>query len=524
MLNTIEDIIDLMADYAAPYLFIGSGFSRRYINTPDWETLLRIIANKYGVNLNLLMLECKDETKPRGINYPKLGSKVNEKLEIEKVSADPLYDFRSITAIKEEIVTLLHNAHLTCDLNNPELLVFNELLSKVSGVITTNYDLLIERLTENMDYQAYIGQNSLITKNLSFSEEIYKIHGCVTERESLVISEQDYRKFENRQKYILGKLTVLFAEYPLIFIGYSVEDENIRSILKDLMVSLTYEELKLVSEKWLFVEYKKDEHDLMIKERIIELEDGSRLIFNCVETDNYLELYKKLLKINFRLPLQRRVIKYMKKMLLEYELKPNSKIFVQPSENIEEAIEAFKEGKTVSLSFGKTTVFLDLNLFDLMRDVIFEDRSEYNKETKGFVEQFKKYIRGSYYPRYRYFTSSELDEYGIDQMDTSDINYVYNKSINDDYKTSPELDHQLQYWLREIQLRPESVDIVELQGFLANIFGVRTCMDVIKRDFGLKQETNLKKVITAYDVLKNKNYQMSLLRLTHSSVSAVHSE
>lgn len=505
MITNVDDIIEVMSEYAAPYLFIGSGFSKRYANSPDWESLLKMIAGRYKINLGLHMLACRNENNPQKIDFPKLGSKLNEELEIKRVENDSNFDFRKITPIKEECVEIFKDIHNRINFESEEIKLFKEVLMKISGIITTNYDLILEELTKDLDFESFIGQSSLINKNLVFSDEIYKIHGCVTERESLIITEADYKKFENRQKYILGKLTVIFAEFPLIFIGYSLEDENIKKILKDLMISLSYEELKKVSEKWLFVEYKSGEQELQLNERRIELEDGNRLIFNCIETDNYTELYKKILKINYKMLPQRKAIKYIKKIIAEYELKPNSKILVQPAENIEEIISAFKEGQQVSLSFGTIKEFLNISYFDLMQDVICENNSNCSLRTKGFAEEYIKTVRGTYYPRYKYFTIEELDSFRIDQLGLEDINWtgVITKAVNDTFKNSSDIGQQIQYWAKEI-VENNNLNLDDLRDFLKKLLENKSSLDEVKKVYSLKAETSLKKLVTAYDILRYK--------------------
>ncbi|MTI71705.1 MAG: hypothetical protein FH751_15770 [Firmicutes bacterium] len=504
MITKVDDIIEVMSEYAPPYLFIGSGFSIRYAEAPDWETLLKSIAQRYDINLGELMLDSRDENNPHKINFPKLGSLLNTVLERKKVRANADFDFRNITAIKEEVVETLLDIHREVDYESEEIKLFKNILSKISGIITTNYDLILEELTKDYDFQSFIGQSSLISKNLVFSDEIYKIHGCVSDRESIILTEEDYNKFHSRQKYILGKLTVIFAEFPLIFIGYSLEDKNIKSILKDLMNSLTYEELKKISEKWLFVEYKKGEEELLLNERRIELENGNVLIFNCIETDNYVELYKKISKINFTLPPQKKIIKYVKKMITEYELKPDGKVFVNATEDIEEMIEAFKEGQQVLLSFGTTREFLNVNYFGLMKDIVCNNNSKYSKETSGFIENYKKTVRGTYYPRYKYFTEEELIENGIDQLSLDNFHINVSRSVDSTYKYSSCITKRLHFWLKEIKEENE-VDLEELEEFLKEIFESRNSLEEIKKDYEMKYETDLKKLVTAYDILKYKN-------------------
>ena len=69
--------------------------------------------------------------------------------------------------------------------------------------------------------------------------EVYKIHGSVDSPNSLVFTSEDYASFENNLKVIAAKLLNLALEYPIIFIGYSLEDENVLKIFETLIESLT---------------------------------------------------------------------------------------------------------------------------------------------------------------------------------------------------------------------------------------------------------------------------------------------
>lgn len=61
-----------------------------------------------------------------------------------------------------------------------------------------------------------------------------KIHGSSKEPESIIITNEDYVEFYKRKKYISAKLLTYFVEHPLFFIGYSINDENIKAILSDI--------------------------------------------------------------------------------------------------------------------------------------------------------------------------------------------------------------------------------------------------------------------------------------------------
>ena len=108
-----------------------------------------------------------------------------------------------------------------------------EKLKKVRphAIITTNYDDLLEKIFDN--YQPIVGHN-VVTVNYTTYGEIMKIHGSSKEPESIIITNEDYVEFYKRKKYISAKLLTYFVEHPLFFIGYSINDENIKAILSDI--------------------------------------------------------------------------------------------------------------------------------------------------------------------------------------------------------------------------------------------------------------------------------------------------
>ena len=99
------------------------------------------------------------------------------------------------------------------------------------AIVTTNYDQLIEKVLP--DYQPVLG-DGLISAPFASIGEIYKIHGSVDKPSSLILTDPDYKRFGLKRKYLTAKLLTFFVEHPIVFVGYSVEDENIRRILEDL--------------------------------------------------------------------------------------------------------------------------------------------------------------------------------------------------------------------------------------------------------------------------------------------------
>ncbi|MCP6744893.1 SIR2 family protein, partial [Klebsiella pneumoniae] len=81
-----------------------------------------------------------------------------------------------------------------------EMELFAKASRNIGSVITTNYDRFIETL---------IGFNPIIGNDILLSNpygSVYKIHGCVSHPESIVISDSDYERFKINNHLIRAQL------------------------------------------------------------------------------------------------------------------------------------------------------------------------------------------------------------------------------------------------------------------------------------------------------------------------------
>ena len=157
------------------------------------------------------------------------------------------------SALKISIANYLQNLNGNWLIDNEyaeEIKLLNNL--NVDGIITTNWDTLLEQLLP--DYKVYIGQDELLFCNPQSIGEIYKIHGCASSPESMILTQEDYESYNSKNAYLAAKLITIFIEHPIIFIGYSLADSNVRAILgsivkclgKDKIGDLHYEVTKRV--------------------------------------------------------------------------------------------------------------------------------------------------------------------------------------------------------------------------------------------------------------------------------------
>ena len=232
----IGQVKSIFEDKAPPFLFIGSGFSRRYLGLPDFNGLLE--------------MTCLDSMKK--YKYYELKSSSNPPEAAAYISKD-FYDavwedkrcegfLNSITGkckkvndvYKFYVAECIKNMHMAAKDAGYNLVNEIEALKKatIDGIITTNYDLFLEELFPK--FRTYTGQIELIQGNPQFIGEIYKIHGSVADPSTIVITSDDYDNFNENNKYLIAKLLSLFIEKPIVFIGYSINDKHIQQIIADM--------------------------------------------------------------------------------------------------------------------------------------------------------------------------------------------------------------------------------------------------------------------------------------------------
>ena len=250
-----------------PFLFAGSGFTKRYFNLYSWEELLRKFAfdfsqdefrfDKYKNNI--------DSTVPN-ILYPKIASILEKDYNNAVLSLDKYKEFREkykeqiksgISPFKIALAEYFSNINIeTC--SNEEFIFFkNNMQAHVAGIITTNYDLVLDNIFNK--FTVYTNQEELIFADIYNIGEIYKIHGSATNPDSIIINEEDYNIFNKKYAYLTAKLLTIFIENPIIFIGYSMNDSNIHAIMKSISECLNQEHLKKLENRLIFIEYSETE-------------------------------------------------------------------------------------------------------------------------------------------------------------------------------------------------------------------------------------------------------------------------
>ncbi len=303
-MNVLEKIV---LNKRLPVLFIGSGIPQRYLyNFPNWPQLLTESFEKVDKDpyyLGRYVEKFKREGLSQFDQYKELGSIIendfNEAFYKRKITfgktKNPKWVKRGVSPYKMYIRYRLKHLRLKKSKKlQEELNELTLLKNKVSSVITTNYDNFIENYILDNEYSVFTKQHEMFSKNSYNVSELYKIHGTINDADTIIITKEDYDSFNESRKLFIAKMLILFTESPIIFLGYSFTDENIRQIVVDFLNCLTEEQLKTIDENFIFITYKQGEEELLETKRTIVTSQGETIPITEIATDNYLEIYKTL--------------------------------------------------------------------------------------------------------------------------------------------------------------------------------------------------------------------------------------
>lgn len=295
------ELIDSLSGHSAlPYLFLGSGVSRRYLGLPDWEGLLRRFAGEIGEDFNFHLASADG-------NLPAAATSIAHAFH-EHWWKDPLYEdqraaYSSLVrdtegALKVAISSyILENDTLKAGVPGvdvPKLALELDLLrvAVVDGVITTNYDSLTNQLFPS--FPAYVGQDELLMSDAQFIAETYKIHGASDQPMTIVLTKDDYKRFSDRNHYLAAKLLTIFAEHPVVFVGYSLGDEYLNEILDNIATAVGPARLGDLGKQIYFVEWNDDPNSISRIEQTSVERGGARLPITRIETHNLAWLWDAL--------------------------------------------------------------------------------------------------------------------------------------------------------------------------------------------------------------------------------------
>lgn len=389
---------ELVKNNQQPIFFVGSGISRRYLDLPDWIGLLKEIAERAEIDFEDLKKLKNNEEIAQELEYFYFRKQTDEAIKRKQrreLMRDAIADIvQQYSKIKDQNVK-----------NYEEIEELKK--TRPKAIITTNYDNFLENIFDGK-YRRYIGQK-VITDREDGEEingeiiDIYKIHGCISEPDSIVITKEDYDDFFEKSKYLYAKILTLFCEYPLIFMGYSISDRNIKDVLTTIVEMMSAEQLeKFLRHIWILGRSKEPNKD-KVNEKEIVLLNGKSLKIKCFDLCDYKDFFKTVNSVTnsqkfgeLKLSVSNDVIELLIKPL--YEQQDNLKVVTR--ELLQNALDACKKKGVhaniiISICEKDDEIFLEIkdngigmNIEDIKVDFLTIAKSSKKDKQDGMVGKY----------------------------------------------------------------------------------------------------------------------------------------
>lgn len=345
-----------------PVLFVGAGLSKRYLkNYLSWNQLLDEVRQKIGIEdtvyaaKKMLIQREYDNLSPGKLNQ-KIASFLQKTL-LDKIS-DAEIDLKSIFSedeirrcVSEEIdffKLLVSNFFLSYEIKEEkehELELLQEVCGKISMVFTTNYDDFLEKCVFK-NFVVYDYHDEYYFRNNFGYGELYKMHGSAKNPNSIVFCEKDYDGFYSSLRLVSYKLVNALLDAPIIFLGYSLEDENIKAIMADFINCFDQDVINRIKRNMVMIEYEQGQNALIEGEKqFVDEKSGRNITLTTIKTDNFTEIYDYINKLTpSASPHELRKYSSMVYRLIEREEMGDRVVYVQDIGEAAESVEALYIG------------------------------------------------------------------------------------------------------------------------------------------------------------------------------------
>lgn len=522
---------DLVSDNNYPIIFIGSGMSKRYLkNFPAWNELLKEYWEKIDEKENFYsyLRAIRSQINKPGLNDDEIDFYVNTqaatyieekfddmfysaKIVIDGLDIDTAYT-QKISPFKFDLAERFSQLEFK-DHVEDELVAYTNFLAKARVIITTNYDTLTEQLLlkKGIQPKVYIGQHGFFDKTIDWSE-LYKIHGDVNEPKSIIINKKDYDQYDENSILISAKILSNMIEAPILFLGYSLTDRNVRKLLKDFASQLPKEDIRKSSNRIFIVEYAENEDTVFEQMNRDELLDISYIL---VSTDNYSEIFNKISQIDEGLtPYEvRKYQKIIRKIVDTAGANGNLDAVLVSSTQLESLENQIQDGKPIVVALGnRKYMYVFPDLVSYIKDYLREEHSIMPTVALEFIAKENPTTRT---PFARYIKNEDINKLEVSEeckekiRQKIDLLGTLDKTIESVPKNCKQSFNSIKDILatpfsmgRRINLityNIRNIDSEELEGYILN-----TALNMFTEACQNKQQ-NLKSVIRklffAYDLL-----------------------
>lgn len=174
----------------------------------------------------------------RTVFYDKLNNKEKEVIDEHQTLSNLTQNLFDLHNSRNAIISTLREVFLV----NPKSTEVHQRISKIphfKTIITTNYDKLFENAFGEK------AQLLISNKDIPYTDktkvQIFKIHGDLSSPETIILKDSDYNNFfknNTETEVFWNSVKEKLSTQSILFIGYSLEDPNIKVIFEKILESL----------------------------------------------------------------------------------------------------------------------------------------------------------------------------------------------------------------------------------------------------------------------------------------------
>lgn len=220
-MNFIEEIRELrMAkENNKLVIFVGAGVSKNS-GIPTWGELIKKFTKELHYD------KCNNDCIYHRKECPNSDCKYRYSFSQDEYLKIPQYLWNEDESKYWQIIN--ETLNITVESNS-----IHEIIMRLcpKHIITTNYDKLIEncKYPNSMIYKTIIEDKDLFSN--SSNNYIIKMHGDISKQETIVLKESDYLNYEQKHVLIETFIKSLLINHTFLFIGYSLNDYNLKLIM-----------------------------------------------------------------------------------------------------------------------------------------------------------------------------------------------------------------------------------------------------------------------------------------------------
>lgn len=279
-------------------------------------------------------------------------------------------------------------------------------------------------------------------------------------------------------KYLSAKLLTIFLEYPVIFLGYSITDTNIRSIFDAILDCLDDGKKALIRDRLFFVEYSGNEKpEYEISSHTISL--GSRYLeMTKIKMDDYSILYKSMQRYQMKIPM--RILRHLRQAFFEFTItnEPTATVQAMKLDDVD------LEKGNILVIIGRSSEMSKFGLQGITADDIYEDLLMNTINSKFQADDILSVIvklekSATKLPKYKYLANAKKEPPSNLKTQESYDDFISKTAKNDRDKKTMIVERSVNgirkynqnapaYYMQF--LREEEMNIDDLEEYLKEVF------------------------------------------------------